>query len=82
MACTLAPAVEPLCAIGVAMATPLTQLCPGRFGIFAGYIRYTMGTFQEISPMSSDPPPAGFFTGSVSGSTFSLRPSTFAPISF
>ena len=35
-AITLAPAVEPLCAIGVAIAIASTQLCPGVPGMFAG----------------------------------------------
>ena len=36
MAWTFAPAVEPLCAIGVAMAIASAQLCPGVSGMFAG----------------------------------------------
>lgn len=35
-AMTLAPAVEPLCAIGVAMEMAFQKLWPGRFGMFAG----------------------------------------------
>ena len=36
IACTFAPAVTPLCAIGVAIAIAFAQLWPGRFGMFAG----------------------------------------------
>ncbi len=59
MACTYAPATTPLCAIGVAMAIPFAQLCPGPPGIFDGYRKVTVGTFHEISPISSEGPPVG-----------------------
>ena len=36
IACTFAPAVAPLCAIGVAIAIAFAQLCPGVPGMFAG----------------------------------------------
>src|SRR5262245_53109071 len=39
------------------MAIAFAQLCPGRPGMFAGYRSVIVGTFQEMSPMSSDPPP-------------------------
>ena len=39
IACTLAPAITPLCAIGVAMAMALAQLCPGPAWMFAGKLQ-------------------------------------------
>jgi len=33
IACTFGPATAPLCAIGVAIETPLAQLCPGPPGM-------------------------------------------------
>ena len=54
---TLAPAKLPLCAMGVAIAIPLAQLCPGPPGMLAGYLSVTVGMFQDTSPMSSEPPP-------------------------
>ena len=36
MACTLAPATTPLCAMGVAIEIPLAQLWPGPPGILDG----------------------------------------------
>ena len=59
MACTLAPAITPWWAIGVAIEIALAQLCPGPPGMFDGYRSVTVGTFQETSPMSSEPPPVG-----------------------
>src|SRR5690606_41721696 len=62
-ASTLAPAVAPLCAIGVAIAIALDQLCPGSPGMFEGKRSVTVGTTQETSPMSSEPPLIGRRTG-------------------
>src|SRR5947199_10821231 len=59
MACTFAPAITPLCAIGVAIEIAFAQLWPGPPGIFDGYRSVMVGTFHETSPMSSDPPPVG-----------------------
>src|SRR2546426_9134922 len=57
IAITFAPAVAPLCAIGVAIEIVLAQLCPGSPGIFDGKRSVTVGTFHETSPISSEPPP-------------------------
>ena len=59
IACTFAPATTPLWAIGVAIEIALAQLWPGPPGMFDGYRRVTVGTTQETSPMSSEPPPVG-----------------------
>src|SRR3990170_874607 len=63
IACTLAPAVTPLWAIGVAMAIALDQLWPGSPGMFDGKRSVTVGTFHDTSPMSSEPPPLLVWTG-------------------
>jgi hypothetical protein len=57
MACTFAPATTPLWAMGVALAMAFDQLLPGNPGMFDGYRNVTVGTFQEMSPMSYDPAP-------------------------
>src|SRR5579863_91003 len=57
MACALAPAMTPLCAIGVAIEIALAQLWPGKLGMFDGYHKTMVGTFQEMSPISSEGPP-------------------------
>ena len=59
-ACTFAPASAPLCAIGVAIEMALAQLWPGRPGMFDGKRSVIVGTFQAMSPMSSEPPPIQF----------------------
>src|ERR1051325_6460406 len=61
IAITLAPAVAPLCAIGVAMEIAFAQLWPGRPGMFDGKRSVTVGTFHDTSPMSSEPPPMRSF---------------------
>jgi len=67
-----------VCKSDVAIATPLAQLWPGKLGMFAGYIRYTMGTFHEISPTCPilHPPDFG---GSTSGSAFFFHAFYFCP---
>src|SRR5215217_7862653 len=57
VAIAFAPAVAPLCAIGVADAIALDQWWPGKPGMFDGYRSVTVGTFHDTSPMSSEPPP-------------------------
>jgi hypothetical protein len=53
---TRAPATAPLWAMGVAMAMALDQWWPGSPGMFEGKRSVTVGTFHEMSPMSSEPP--------------------------
>src|SRR5688572_26165543 len=83
-AIAFAPAVAPLCAMGVADAIALDQWWPGSPGMFEGYRSVTVGTFHETSPMSSDPPP--MFRPSGSGaivlSSLDGMPSSREPISF
>src|SRR5690606_26986513 len=55
-AITFAPAVAPLCAIGVAIAIALAQWCAGGPGMFDGKPIVTVGTTHEMSPISSEPP--------------------------
>src|ERR1700730_17984607 len=59
MACALAPAITPLWAIGVAMVIALAQLWPGPPETLDGKRNVIVGTFQETSPISSEPPPVG-----------------------
>ena len=79
IACTLAPAVAPLCAIGVAIEMAFAQLCPGNPGMFDGNRSDTVGTFHEMSPMSSDPPPrrCSSAMGPRSSASFVASPSSF-----
>src|SRR5690606_16938733 len=64
----------PLCAIGVAIAIALDQLCPGRPGILDGNRSVTVGTTQETSPMSSEPPLIRARGGPLSESSVVARP--------
>ena len=57
IAWTFAPAVAPLCAIGVAIEIAFAQLWPGSPGMLPGKRSVTVGTFHDTSPMSSEPPP-------------------------
>jgi hypothetical protein len=83
IAWTFAPAVAPLCAIGVAIAIALAQLWPGRPGMFDGKRSVTVGTVHEMSPMSSEPPPRFSRTGPCNASgTFSVKPCSREPSSF
>ena len=72
---TLAPAVAPLWAMGVAMAMLLFQLWFGPPGMFDGKRSTTVGTTHEMSPMSSDPPPRRCESG------MSSRPRSSPPTS-
>ena len=71
--------------MGVAIAIPFNQLCPGRPGIFDGNRSVTVGTVQLMSPISSDPPPQLFLletgprneSNSVESPFSSLFPASF-----
>ncbi len=77
IASTLAPAVTPLCAMGVAIAMALLQWCPWSPGIFDGYLNVTVGTFHETSPISSEPPLTGLLIGSPRAFSLLLKPVIF-----
>ncbi len=66
--------------MGVAIEIAFAQLCPGRPGVFDGKRSDTVGTFQEMSPMSSEPPPRRCSSGigPRSGASVTASPSSFA----
>src|ERR1700743_1032342 len=78
IATALAPATAPLWAMGVAMAIAASLLCMVALGMLEGNIIITLGTFQVMSPTSSDAPPAGLpMAGVISGATLSLSGCSF-----
>ena len=90
MAWTFAPAITPLCAMGVAMEIPLAQLWPGPPGMFDGKRSVTVGTFQRhvadivrtaargliLPPSSPVPSSAGDGRGARSSGILVARPRT------
>ena len=79
MAITRAPAAAPLWAMGVAIATAFAQWWPGPPGMFDGKRIETVGTFQEMSPMSSEKPPS---RGSGAGPPIRKSPWRACAVSF
>ena len=74
MATTFAPAVAPLWAMGVAIAIAFDQWWPCNPGMFEGKRKVTVGTFQDTSPISSEPPLTGFGRGFPSGDNLVAKP--------
>ena len=60
--------------IGVAIEIALAQWCPGKPGMLEGYPSTTVGSDQEISAISSEPPPIDIITGSMVESAFMANP--------
>ena len=79
MAVASAPTKDPLCAIGVAIAIASAQWCPFVPGIFAGYLNTMVGKFQEMSAISSDPPPQENATEPFKVSMVDFKPSIGLP---
>ena len=79
MAVAFAPASDPLWAMGVAMAMASAQWWPLVPGMFAGKRNTTVGMFQEISAISSEPPPQEKATEPLMESGFVRSPSMGLP---